>query len=81
MGDYTSLGKGSFNTLEEAKEKCLQLPSDDCRGVTWMPNVGYEPRRGTNGLQTSSRGEVSYIRPGKFDIIITISCDIICEHC
>ena len=81
MGDYTSLGEGAFNTLEEAKEKCLQLPSDDCRGVTWIPNVGNEPRRGINGLQTSPSGEVTYIRPGKFDLIIKISCDIICEHC
>lgn len=69
LGGYTSLGYVTFETLEEAVQSCVKLSFDDCGGITYTPASsahlqmpGYQPRR-ANNPKSSSRGEVSYIRP------------------
>ena len=68
MSQYTSLGDKLFETLKEAQQKCVALPFNDCGGITWIPDgipnikSGYQPRR-ENTPKSSSRGEVSYVRP------------------
>jgi len=60
---YTSqYGNQTFPTLGEAKLKCADLSFDDCGGITYVKNVGYELRNGNKPF-SSPIGEISYVRP------------------
>ena len=64
LSGYTSLGNVAFETLKEAREKCDELSLTDCGGITFVPDVGYQPRQGdSQGARPSSKGEVSFRRP------------------
>ena len=61
LSKHTKKGKLTFSTLEEAKSVCMMLPTDECAGVTQTKN-GFQPRQGSDGKRTSTRGEISYLR-------------------
>ena len=55
------MGKRIFQTLEEAQQNCLQLPFEECAGIT-KTNQGFEPRLGFGGKKPSLHGETAYLR-------------------
>ena len=64
LSGFTSLGNVAFETLKEAREKCDELSLTDCGGITFVPDVGYQPRQGdSQGVKLSSKGEISFRRP------------------
>ena len=63
----TSLGSYAiYDTLTEARQKCIELSSSDCRGVTYnahgWPFEGWQLRRG-NILEQSKYCEITFMRP------------------
>merc|ERR1711962_1209850 len=58
---YTSQYQ-KFSTLAEAQQKCAELSFDECGGITYVKNVGYELRNGNDPI-SSPIGEISYVRP------------------
>ena len=62
LAGYSSHKDFLFNTLEEAQQKCEELTFEDCCGITWIPQRGYQLRR-ENHPRRSPRGENSYVRP------------------
>ena len=68
MGGYTSQGAYAiYDTLTEAQQKCMELSSFNCGGVTWnafgWPSFGWQLRTATETEQTKLCDVITFIRP------------------
>ena len=66
-GGYTSSGAYAiYDTLTEAQQKCIELSSSDCGGVTFnaggWPSQGWQLRR-ANEFTQSTHCEITFLRP------------------
>ena len=49
-------------TIEEAQQKCKKLSFKQCGGITFVPEKGFSPRIGNDGLKDLI-GTLSCLRP------------------